>query len=82
MAFTCCYCEKPFRGKNSYCVPEGYARNPSHDGKPLCDGCGGKPEPSLDEICRKLDLEVVRRRKMAAQLSGNRLAPRVRRLPS
>lgn len=59
MSFECCNCKKIVDGTNRYAVPEGYPSNPVHDGKPLCDGCGGSPEPTLDAICEKLDVELL-----------------------
>jgi len=59
-AMKCCYCKTPIRGKVKYSIPEGYPTNPAHDGKPLCNECGGKPdEPSLDDICERLDRELL-----------------------
>jgi hypothetical protein len=57
--YECCYCKKKIDGQAPYSVPEDYASNPEHDGKPLCEECGGKPTPTLDEICRKLDAEFA-----------------------
>lgn len=54
---TCCYCKKAIPGKVTYAIPEDFPINPMHEGKPLCDECGERPEPSLDEICHQLDVE-------------------------
>lgn len=54
---VCCYCKAPIHGPVKFHIPPGYPRNPAHDGKPLCEDCGGKPSPSLDEICQALDRE-------------------------
>ena len=54
----CCYCKKPIRGRAEYCIPEDFPNNPVHGGKPLCSACGGFPEPTLDEICETLDMEL------------------------
>jgi len=56
--FKCCYCKKTFPGENQYEVPEGFPRNKAHEGKPLCDGCGGSPIPTLNTICNLLDTEL------------------------
>ena len=55
----CCYCKKRIRSREApFCVPEDYARNSEHDMKPLCHACGSKETPTLDEICKRLDLEM------------------------
>ncbi len=58
MSFRCCYCKKDYDGEHNFEVPPGYPDDPAHDGKPLCDGCGGGPTPTLDEICARLDEET------------------------
>jgi hypothetical protein len=71
MGYKCCACEKDFKGKLEYCIPEGFANNRDHDNKPLCDRCGSEPTPTLDEICKKLDQDIWRRR-FYAQLEKKR----------
>lgn len=63
MSYTCCYCGKACRGEAWYCIPEGFPRDKDHEGKPLCRKCGGYSSPTLDAICRKLDLEKKRSEK-------------------
>jgi hypothetical protein len=56
----CCFCKKRIRSKEPpYVVPEGFPRNKVHEMKPLCRACGSGEEPTLDEICERLDLEIV-----------------------
>jgi hypothetical protein len=56
---TCCFCKREFPGEANFCVPEGFANNPKHDGKPLCDGCGSQATPTLEAICQLLDAEEL-----------------------
>ena len=58
MAAVCCYCKRPIVGPVRFHIPPGYPRNPAHDDKPLCEGCGGEVSPTLDEICEFLDREI------------------------
>ena len=55
----CCYCKEPIIGEPRFCIPEGFPLNSDHDGKPLCDGCGGSPVQSLNQICQFLDNEAA-----------------------
>lgn len=55
--FYCCYCKKEISGEAPYAIPEGFPDNPLHEGKPLCQDCGERPEPDLDVICHHLDVE-------------------------
>jgi hypothetical protein len=54
---VCCYCMTPVPVVH-FNIPPGYAKNPVHDKKPLCDECGGKATPSLDAILAALDDEL------------------------
>ena len=58
MSFTCCYCKNVFEGTNNFEIPEGFPHDVRLEGLPLCDGCGGGPEPTLDTICGVLDEEM------------------------
>jgi hypothetical protein len=53
---TCCYCKRKFAGKVHYQVPPG-AHDRKHDGKPLCDGCGGRVPH--EELIQRLDAEEL-----------------------
>lgn len=55
----CCFCKTEIHGTPNFDIPEGFPHNPLHEGKPLCDECGGKPIPSLEEICAQLDREYA-----------------------
>jgi hypothetical protein len=59
MSFVCCYCKNEFEGTNNFEIPEGFPRDKRLEGLPLCDGCGGGPEPTLDTICGMLDEELA-----------------------
>ena len=52
---VCCYCGEVIEGEPEYCIPEDFPNDKRHELKPLCEGCGGSPEPTLDEICAYLD---------------------------
>jgi hypothetical protein len=57
---NCCFCGKRIRTKEApYRVPEGFPCNPIHELKPLCWTCGHAEIPTLDEICEKLDEEIL-----------------------
>jgi hypothetical protein len=57
--YVCCYCKRSCEGEAPFCVPEGFPRDADHEGKPLCEECGGSPKPTLDEICARLDREKL-----------------------
>jgi hypothetical protein len=56
---TCCFCKREIKGEPEFCVPEGFANNRKHDGKPLCQACGSQQTPTLDAICQLLDAEEL-----------------------
>jgi hypothetical protein len=55
----CCYCKRAIVGKVQFRIPHGYAQNSAHNNKPLCVVCGSKPTPTLDDICERLDKELL-----------------------
>jgi hypothetical protein len=55
----CCFCGADATD-SGYCIPEGFPTKKEHELKPLCVACGGADGPTLDEICEKLDKELVR----------------------
>lgn len=47
---TCAYCSKPAAGNYSI-HRDGFGEGPE---VPLCDTCGGKPEPTCEEIWARI----------------------------
>lgn len=56
----CCFCGRRIRTKEApFAVPEDYPKNKIHELKPICWTCGHAENPTLDEICEKLDRDMA-----------------------